>query len=72
MSYVKLYNWSEIQFLVLLVHNGTIIVREKIGINSINFCFFSFLDPKVNNFDNTHGCPGRNQLDILDNPTFVN
>ena len=29
---------------------------------------FSFLDPKVNNFDNTHGCPLRNQNDILDNP----
>jgi hypothetical protein len=30
--------------------------------------FFSFLDPKVNNFDNTHGCPFKNQNDILDNP----
>ena len=29
---------------------------------------FSFLDPNVNNFDNTHGCPLRNQYDILDNP----
>jgi hypothetical protein len=29
---------------------------------------FSFLDPKVSNFDNTHECPLRNQNDILDNP----
>jgi hypothetical protein len=29
---------------------------------------FSFLDPKVNNFDSTHECPLRNQNDILDNP----
>ena len=28
---------------------------------------FSFLDPKVNNFDNTHGCPLRNQNDISNN-----
>ena len=28
----------------------------------------SFLNPKVKDFDNTHGCPLRNQNDILDNP----
>ena len=29
---------------------------------------FSFLDPKVNNLDNTFQCPLRNQNDILDDP----
>ena len=29
---------------------------------------FSFLDHKVNNFDNTHGCHVRDQNDVLDNP----
>ena len=29
---------------------------------------FSFLDPRVNNFDDTHGCSLRNHNDILDNP----
>ena len=37
-SCVKLYNWYAIQFLVRLVHNGTIVVRKTIGIISINFC----------------------------------
>ena len=37
-SYVKLYNWYAIHFLVILVHNGMIIVRKKIGIISINSC----------------------------------
>ena len=56
-------------FLVLVVHNWTIIMRKKFGIISIIFLLsFSFLDPTVNNFDNIHGCPLRNQNDILDNP----
>ena len=38
-SYVKLYNWYAIHFKVLLVHNETIIVREKFGIISIIFCY---------------------------------
>ena len=67
-SYVKLYNWYAIHFLILPVHNGTIIMRKKIGIISIDFVVLSLLDPKVNNFDSTHGCPLRNQHDILDNP----
>ena len=37
-SCVKLYNWYAIYFFILLVHNGTIIVRKKIRIISINFC----------------------------------
>jgi hypothetical protein len=44
-------------------------VREKIGIVSTNFLLsFSFLDPKVNNFDITHEFPLKNQNGILDNP----
>jgi len=68
-SYVKLYNWYVIHFSVMLVHNGMIIVMKKIGIISFHFCcLFLFLDPKVNNFDSTHGCPLSSQNDILDDP----
>jgi hypothetical protein len=68
-SYVELYNWYAIYFLVLLVHNAMIIVREKNWdhFNQFLLCF-SFHNPKVKNFHNTHGCPSRNQNDILDNP----
>ena len=33
---------------------------------------FSFLDPKVNNFDITHGCPLRNQNEFLITLFLVN
>ena len=43
--------------------------RKKTGIiSNIFFLPFSFLNPKVNNSDNNHRCPLRNQNDILDNP----
>ena len=42
--------------------------EEKFGIILINLLSFTFLDPKVNNLDITHGCPLGNQNDILDNP----
>ena len=38
------------------------------GLFQLIFVVLSFLDPKVNNFDNTHECPLRNQNDILNNP----
>jgi hypothetical protein len=60
-------------YLVLLVHTWTMIVGRKIWDHFYWFLLsFSFLDPKVNNKDNTPKCPLRNQNDILDDQILLN
>ena len=76
-SYVKLYNWYAIYYLLLLVHNGTIIVRKKLGPFQLFCCpFHSLILRSTILIAPMHGCPLRNQNDNLDNPipcklTFV-